>query len=71
MRSVKSLLFNEGLIDELSLILVSIADGESNSVTLFETGSYLNQPKPVDFFLKEVEKLDDDGLWMRYVTIQD
>ncbi|WP_267905016.1 hypothetical protein [Bacillus atrophaeus] len=27
---------NEGLIDELSLILVPIADGASNSVTLFE-----------------------------------
>lgn len=62
---------NEGLIDELSLILVPIADGASNSVTLFETSSYLNKPKPVNFFLKEVEKLDDGGLWMRYVTNQD
>lgn len=62
---------NEGLIDELSLILVPIADGASNSVTLFETSSYLNKPTPVIFFLKEVEKLDDGGLWMRYVTKQD
>lgn len=62
---------NEGLIDELSLIVVPIADGSSNSVTLFETSSYLNKPKPVHFFLKEVEKLDDGGLWMRYVTEQD
>jgi riboflavin biosynthesis pyrimidine reductase len=59
---------NEGIIDELSLILVPIADGASNSVTLFETSSYLNKPKPVNFFLKEVEKLNDGGLWLRYVT---
>lgn len=59
---------NEGLIDELSLILVPIADGASNSVTLFETSSFLTKQHPVNFFLKEVEKLDDGGLWMKYVT---
>jgi riboflavin biosynthesis pyrimidine reductase len=62
---------NEGLIDEISLILVPIADGASDSVTLFETSSFLNKPKPVNFFLKEVEKLDDSGLWIRYVTKHD
>jgi riboflavin biosynthesis pyrimidine reductase len=62
---------NEGLIDELSLILVPIADGASNSVTLFETSSFLNKPKPVNFILKEVEKLDDGGLWLKYVTKHD
>ncbi|MEH7116289.1 RibD family protein [Neobacillus vireti] len=64
-------LLNEGLIDELSLILVPIADGASNSVTLFETSSFLNKPKPVNFILKEVEKLDDGGLWMKYITKRD
>jgi len=62
---------NEGLIDELSLILVPIADSASNSVTLFETSSFLKKPQPVNFFLKEVEKLNDDGLWMKYVTKHD
>lgn len=61
-------LLNEGLIDELSLILVPIAYGASNSVTLFETSSYLNKPKPVNFYLKDIEKLDHGGLWMKYVT---
>ncbi|MFC7686617.1 dihydrofolate reductase family protein [Ureibacillus sp. GCM10028918] len=40
---------NEGLIDELSLILVPIADGASKSVSLFETSSYLNKTNPVNF----------------------
>jgi riboflavin biosynthesis pyrimidine reductase len=62
---------NEGLIDELSLILVPIADGASNSVTLFETSSFLTNQHPVNFFLKEVEKLNDGGLWLKYVTKHD
>jgi riboflavin biosynthesis pyrimidine reductase len=58
---------NEGLIDELSLVIVPIADGASNSLTLFETSSYLKKQPPVNFYLKNIEKLDDDGLWMKYV----
>jgi riboflavin biosynthesis pyrimidine reductase len=60
--------FNEGLIDELSLILVPIADGASNSLTLFETSSYLNKAQPVNFDLKSIEKLDDGALWIKYLT---
>jgi riboflavin biosynthesis pyrimidine reductase len=59
---------NEGLIDELSLIIAPIADGSSNSLTLFETSSHLKKQPPVNFFLKEIEKLDDGGLWLKYVT---
>jgi riboflavin biosynthesis pyrimidine reductase len=62
---------NEGLIDELSLILVPFADGASNTTTLFETSSFLRKPQPVNFFLKDIEKLDDSGLWMKYVTKRD
>jgi riboflavin biosynthesis pyrimidine reductase len=64
-------LMNEELIDELSLILVPIADGASNSVTLFETSFFLTNQHPVNFILKEVEKLDDGGLWLKYVTKHD
>lgn len=60
-------LLNEGLIDELSLILVPIVDAASNSVTLFETSSFLKS-QPVNFFLKEIEKLNDGGIWIKYIT---
>ncbi|MNB90636.1 2,5-diamino-6-ribosylamino-4(3H)-pyrimidinone 5'-phosphate reductase [compost metagenome] len=66
--SINGSLLNEGLIDELSLVVAPIADGASNSVTLFETGSYLQKPQPTHFFLKSIEKLDNDGLWIRYGT---
>jgi riboflavin biosynthesis pyrimidine reductase len=59
---------NEDLIDELSLVLVPIADGSSNSLTLFETSSQLQKKKPVNFILKAIEKLADGGVWMKYVT---
>lgn len=58
----------EDLIDELSLLLVPIADGASNSVTLFETNASLPNQHPVNFYLKEVQKMDDDGLWLKYMT---
>lgn len=59
-------LLNEGLIDELSVVMVPIADGASGSLTLFETSSTLKQ-QPVNFFLKSVEQLDDGGLWITYI----
>jgi riboflavin biosynthesis pyrimidine reductase len=60
----------EGLIDELSLVLVPITDGSTNSLTLFESSPHLPKTRPVNFHLKEIEKLDDGGLWMNYVTKQ-
>ncbi|WP_176462525.1 dihydrofolate reductase family protein [Paenibacillus odorifer] len=62
---------NEDLIDELSLVIVPIVDGASNSVTLFEMDSSMKQQPSANFSLKSVEKLADDGLWLKYVTRRD
>lgn len=48
------------LIDEMSVILVPIVDG-SQTRTLFE-GAH-----PKDFKIKDIQKIDPDGLWLRYV----
>ena len=64
-------ILNEGLIDELSLVLVPIADGASRSLTLFETSFHLKKQPPTHFFLKSIEKLNDGGLWIRYGTTPD
>lgn len=61
-------LLNEGLVDELSLIVVPMVDGASNAVTLFETSSFLTQQHPVNFILKDVEKLEDGGLSLKYTA---
>jgi len=57
---------NEGLIDELSLVIVPVTDSSSNTVTLFEKSDYLLEKTPVEFLLKSVDKLDGDGIWLRY-----
>jgi len=59
---------NEGLIDELSLVVAPVADSESDTVTLFERADYLPAKAPAEFSLISVEKLEGDGLWLRYKT---
>lgn len=55
---------DEQLIDELSVILVPIADCASHSTTLFEANQIIS---PVHFHLKDIQKISSDGLWLRYV----
>lgn len=56
----------EDLIDELSIILAPTADGSRSVASLFERAAFLPQRLPAVFHLKAVERLDDDGLWLRY-----
>ncbi|MDO5538419.1 MAG: dihydrofolate reductase family protein, partial [Desulfovibrionaceae bacterium] len=57
-----------GLVDELSLVLAPVADGENSTVTLFEKPSHLQETGPVSFALKAVERLAGDSLWLRYTV---
>lgn len=59
---------NEGLIDELSLVIAPVTDSSSDTVTLFERGSSLPERIPTEFTLKSVEKLKGDGVWLRYIV---
>lgn len=51
-----------GLVDELSLLLLPLADG-SVSTTLFEYGAV------TELKLNEVEKLEHDVLWLKYKVL--
>lgn len=55
-----------GLVDELSLVMAPLADGENDTVTLFEKSDYLPASAPVEFALKAVEKGAGDSIWLRY-----
>lgn len=57
---------NEGLLDELSLVVAPVADGNSNTVTLFEKADYLEGNPPMEFKLQSVDRLGENGLWIRY-----
>lgn len=54
-----------GLVDELSLVIAPLADGENDTVTLFEKSELL-PGAPVEFALKSVEKGAGDSIWLRY-----
>ena len=56
----------QGLIDELSIVLVPTADGDSKAASLFETGD-LAPAIPKAFALKAVEVIENDTLWLRYL----
>lgn len=59
---------NEGLIDELSLVITPVTDSMSDTVTLFEKADYLPEKSPVEFTLQNIEKLKGDGLYLRYLV---
>ena len=55
-----------GLVDELSLVIAPLADGENKTPTLFERSDFLPASAPVEFALKSVEVGQGDSLWLRY-----
>ena len=59
-------LLNEGLIDELSLLLLPIVDGTPKSPTSFEISEYLQKKPATPLRLTGVEQLEHGVLWLRY-----
>ena len=56
----------EGLLDELSLVLMPIADGSTTAVSIFENADFLPPHPPAALRLLEVKQLEGDVLWLRY-----
>ncbi len=56
----------EGLVDELSIVVAPVADGSTESVSIFEEIGGQPHP-PVSFTLKEAKPFDGDGVWLRYL----
>ena len=55
-----------GLIDELSLVIAPVADGGTESVSIFEQSEFLPHSGPVAFHLTEAKAMNEDVLWLRY-----
>lgn len=59
----------EGVVDELSLMLAPAADGDPHSVTIFEQSPFLREEShPIEFPLKDIERLNEDGLRLIYTV---
>ena len=59
-------LLQDNLIDEVSIVMAPVADGNTTAVSIFERSDSLPQHDPVAFSLLEAKKLEGDGLWLRY-----
>lgn len=56
----------QGVVDELSLVIAPAADGNPNSVTVFEKSDLLPSTAPVEFQLKNVVRVKGDGIHLLY-----
>lgn len=54
------------LVDELSLLILPLADGTSGFATVFEVRDGLRQGAASRLQLQQVEKLEGDVVWLRY-----
>lgn len=57
---------NEGLIDELSLLIAPVADGDRTAPALFGRAEHLPFHGPVGFVLESVERAKGGCVWLRY-----
>ncbi len=57
---------NDGLIDELSLLLIPVADGTAQTTSSFEVGKQQSKNPPSLFKLENVKQVEAGTLWMRY-----
>lgn len=58
----------QGVMDELSLVIAPAADGDPDSVTIFERSEFLLSSVPVEFQLKNVDRLKGNGVRLVYTV---
>lgn len=58
----------QGVVDELSLLIAPVADGNPDSVTVFERSPLLPAGGPAVFQLKNIERLRGDGVRLVYTV---
>jgi riboflavin biosynthesis pyrimidine reductase len=59
-------LLNAGLIDELSLLILPVADGTPKTPTTFEVSDNLQKGPATRLQLMDVKKLEYDVIWLTY-----
>ena len=59
---------SSGVVDELSLLLSPVADGDPNTPTVFERMGQLGASSPALFHLKNVSQLKNDAVHLTYTT---
>lgn len=62
-------LLQEGLIDELSLVVSPLVDG-GKAASIFDRAAFLPEQGATAFTLQSVERLEGNGLWLRYTAVR-
>ncbi|MCQ5144526.1 RibD family protein [Enterocloster bolteae] len=57
----------DDLLDELSLVIAPVADGDTMAVSIFEKAYFLPARKPAVFELKGFKQIEGGSLWLRYM----
>jgi riboflavin biosynthesis pyrimidine reductase len=56
-----------GLVDKISLVIISVAETSEQAIPLFKISKYTStNARSAAFQLKAAEKLDNGGLWLTY-----
>lgn len=55
-----------GLLDEISLVIAPVAEGDCTAASVFARAPFLPKSKPVSFRLAQAKPLDGSALWLRY-----
>ena len=58
----------QGVVDELSLLLAPAADGSLTTPAVFEQSEFLHVSVPVEFTLKNVEQLKAGSVRLTYLV---
>ena len=66
LEKLKKLFIQEGLCDEVSVVMAASSDGSTKTPTLFMEKEGLSDDKPVHFKLEDVKIMEGDSLWLRY-----
>lgn len=67
-RTVNWSFLRQGVVDELSLLLSPVADGDPHTPTVFEQMKGLADSEPVEFRLKAVSQLPNDVVYLTYLA---
>jgi len=55
-----------GLIDEISLVIPPVIDGGIHLASAFDDSPFANHHAPVALTRMDVQRMEGDGLWLRY-----
>ena len=61
----------QGVVDEISILIAPAADGTPDTAAVFEKSPLLSVSNPMEFQLKDVERAGGNGVHLLYAVVRD